>query len=122
MVRIGHERRIKMEEHRMDDLISRTMALDAVNHICPVDTEYDCTLLDRVDVRCVLLDLPSAERKKGRWVKDGEAYALYKCSACNNLCTVAGWANCVPEEQMYKGFKFCPNCGAEMENSDEQIR
>lgn len=69
-----------------------------------------------------LLSLPSAERKKGRWIKDGEAYALYKCSACNNLCTVAGWANCVPEEQMYKGFKFCPNCGAEMENSDEQIR
>lgn len=44
-----------------DDTISRQAAIDAINHICPVDTEYDCTLLDRVDVRCVLSDLPSAQ-------------------------------------------------------------
>lgn len=43
------------------DVISRQAAIDAINHICPADTEYDCTLLDRVDVRCVLSDLPSAE-------------------------------------------------------------
>ena len=45
----------------MDDLISRQAAIDAINQICPIDTEYDCTLLDRVDVRCVLTDLPSAQ-------------------------------------------------------------
>ena len=45
----------------MNDLISRQAAIDAINNICPVDTEYDCTLLDRVDVRCVLSDLPSAQ-------------------------------------------------------------
>lgn len=45
----------------MSDLISRQDAIDAINHICPIDTEYDCALLDRVDVRCVLSDLPSAE-------------------------------------------------------------
>ena len=45
----------------MSDTISRHVAIDAINHICPVDTEYDCTLLDRVDVRCVLSDLPSAQ-------------------------------------------------------------
>lgn len=45
----------------MSDLIERRAAIDAINHICPVDTEYDCTLLDRVDVRCVLSDLPSAQ-------------------------------------------------------------
>lgn len=43
------------------DTINRQAAIDAINHICPVDTEYDCTLLDRVDVRCVLSDLPSAQ-------------------------------------------------------------
>ena len=46
----------------MSDLIDRRAAIDAINHICPIDTEYDCTLLDRVDVRCVLTDLPSAQR------------------------------------------------------------
>lgn len=45
----------------MDELISKRAAIDAINRICPVDTEYDCTLLDRVDVRCVLSDLPSAQ-------------------------------------------------------------
>ena len=42
-------------------LIYAEDAIDAINHICPVDTEYDCTLLDRVDVRCVLSDLPTAQ-------------------------------------------------------------
>ena len=45
----------------MSDLISRQAAIDAINHICPVDTEYDCILLDRVDVRYVLSELPSAQ-------------------------------------------------------------
>ena len=45
----------------MDDTIYRQAAIDAINQICPIDTEYDCTLLDRVDVRCVLTDLPSAQ-------------------------------------------------------------
>jgi hypothetical protein len=51
----------------MNDLISRQAAIDAINNICPVDTEYDCTLLDRVDVRCVLSDLPSAQPEL-RWI------------------------------------------------------
>lgn len=102
-----------------DDLISRQAAYEVLSEYYHHKTE-----MQNIALREALGRVPSAqpERKKGRWVKDGEAYALYKCSACNNLCTVAGWANCVPEEQMYKGFKFCPNCGAEMENSDEQIR
>ena len=52
------------------DTISRQAAIDAINHICPVDTEYDCTLLDRVDVRYVLSELPPAqpEPKEGHWI------------------------------------------------------
>ena len=53
----------------MDDVISRQAAIDEINHICPVDTEYDCALLDRVDVRCVLSDLPSAGP---RWIPAAE--------------------------------------------------
>ena len=44
-----------------NDLINRQAAIDAINQICPIETEYDCTLLDRADVRCVLTDLPSAQ-------------------------------------------------------------
>lgn len=50
-------------ESTTSDLISRQAAIDEINHICPVDTEYDCTLLDRVDVRCVLSDLPTIQHE-----------------------------------------------------------
>jgi len=43
----------------MSDTISRQAAIDAVNKIAPVNTEYDCTLLDRLDVKYVLTELPS---------------------------------------------------------------
>lgn len=43
------------------DTISRQVAINAVNKIAPVNTEYDCTLLDILDVRYVLTELPSAE-------------------------------------------------------------
>lgn len=49
---------------------------------------------------------------EGHWIKDN---GIYKCTACNSLCTVAGWADCIPEKQMYKVFRFCPNCGAKMD-------
>lgn len=55
----------------MGDLIDREAAIDAINQICPIDTEYDCTLLDRVDVRCVLTDLPSAQPEQ-RWIPCSE--------------------------------------------------
>ena len=45
----------------MEDLIKRKDAVDAINKIAPVDTEYDCNLLDRIDVRYVLTELPSAQ-------------------------------------------------------------
>lgn len=56
------------------DTIYRQAAIDAINHICPVDTEYDCTLLDRVDVRCVLSDLPSAQPDLDEWCTDCKEY------------------------------------------------
>ena len=49
---------------------------------------------------------------EGHWIKDN---GIYKCTACNSLCTVAGWADCIPEKQMYKVFRFCPYCGAKMD-------
>lgn len=50
----------------MSDLISRQAAIDAINKIAPVDTEYDCTLLDRVDVRYVLNELPPIQPDKDK--------------------------------------------------------
>ncbi len=73
---------------------------------------------DTYDKACiigVLEELPSAdvqEVRHGRWIKDKN---LYKCTACNDLLAVAGWADCIPEKQIYKAFRYCPNCGARMD-------
>jgi hypothetical protein len=42
-----------------EDCISRQEAIDAIKKIHPVDTEYDCTLYDKIDVMYMLKDLPS---------------------------------------------------------------
>lgn len=55
------------------------------------------------------------ETKRGKWINDGKPYALYKCSVCNNFCPAVGYAECIPEERMYKIMKYCPNCGAQMQ-------
>ena len=60
---------------------------------------------------CVKTEPPvNLKPRTGKWIKDN---GLYRCSACNDLCTVAGWD--IPEKQMYKAFTFCPRCGAKME-------
>lgn len=48
-----------LESQPCEDCISRQMAIDAIKKISPVDTEYDCTLYDKLDVMYVLKDLPA---------------------------------------------------------------
>lgn len=100
-------------DKNVGDTIFRQDAIDAINHICPVDTEYDCTLLDRVDVRYVFSELPSAqlERKKGKWVGyDGDWFkTMCKCSECGAMIDI---------NEKYKNF-FCYHCGARMDG--EQV-
>lgn len=60
--------------------------------------------------QCALCGQYQGKMIQGDWIYDK---GLYRCSACNNLLTVAGWG--IPEEQIYKSFKFCPNCGAKMD-------
>ena len=67
------------------DTVSRQQALDAINHICPIDTDCDGTLLDRVDVRYVLSDLPSAQPETAKRIvgKSRDGMTLwYQCDMC----------------------------------------
>lgn len=105
----------------MNDLISRRAAIKAIDDLPNCYNGYSDTY-DKAYIIGVLEELQTIDvpdRKVGKWIKDGDAYSLYKCTACNGLCTVAGYADCIPEERMYKAFKFCPNCGARMERSKE---
>lgn len=89
----------------MNDLISRRAAIDAINHICPVDTEYDCTLLDRVDVRYVLSDLPPAQPEEVIPHRNYKYLSDYWCEC--------GWHLGKKGE-----VKYCSECGRKV-NWDE---
>lgn len=56
--------------------------------------------------------IPQPQRKKGKWIEQDDSWdgVYYECSACGEpWTTIDGtpWDN---------GMKFCPNCGARMED------
>lgn len=58
--------------------------------------------------------IPQPQRKKGKWIEQEDSWdgVYYECSACGEpWTTIDGtpWDN---------GMKFCPNCGARMEDSE----
>ena len=91
-----------LEQEPCEDTISRKAAINAITKIHPVDTEYDCTLYDKLDVMYVLKDLPPVipSRPKGAWIDDN-------CSICGY--GVKPWNN----------TPYCPNCGAKMTESEK---
>lgn len=128
----------------MSELIDRQEAINAINHICPVDTDYDSTLLDRVDVRYALSDLPSAEPisqikwerdtaiaqlkelgygfgekpRKGKWIPHSEISREYKETALVYV-RYDYWFCDACGYRVDKGqpiYNFCPNCGTRMED------
>lgn len=103
----------------MSDNISRQAALDAVYKIAPVDTEYDCTLLDRIDVRYVLTELPSAEpkRPRGKWLSHDD-YCKKHGYIPSGL--IAFWWCDQCEQGVDYSTNFCPNCGADMRGEENE--
>lgn len=101
-----------------DDLISRKAAIELilsgkVGDDSLVECPEECnSFLDWAAEE--VGKMPPAERKKGRWSierlfgTDGRAYEVRRCSICDGCYQDAEY-----------GLNFCPNCGAEMENSDD---
>lgn len=90
----------------MSDLISRQAALDVVN---------DCGI-------CIqkILDLPSAEPKKGKWESSDDPWkAVCSFSPCKTaICSVCKLDTFDRIDYAKKHYKFCPYCGAKMEGGD----
>lgn len=94
----------------MSDYIDRQAAIKDVYAIHTVDTEYDAALIDRLDVRYVLEDLPSADVepvKHGRW--EYRNFGGWHCSLCDEQAPF--W--CMASTQNLS--KYCPNCGVRMD-------
>lgn len=67
-----------------------------------------CDAIDNV------LDLPSIEPRKGRWLKDGDYLGIphFRCSVCEESMVIP---TCMGKPM----YKRCPYCGAMMEGSEE---
>lgn len=68
-------------------------------------------VIDQIDRE----DTIEPQRKKGKWIEQEDWWedVYYECSACGKPWTMIDgtpWDN---------GMKFCPNCGARMEESEE---
>ena len=90
----------------MNDLIYRQHAINALENT-------DCELSNDAwdELTNAIKQVPSAEPKKGRWVKkEKETFVgqwwWYECSEC-------AWE--APAPTCNWEYKYCPDCGAKME-------
>ena len=113
----------------MSDLISRQAAIDALDEqIRQCDkalSSFDISIKDEFAVKVeraslvafreTLEYLPSAEPKRGRWIKLDmhRGMADHKCTACKQECYVP---TCMGEPM----YAFCPNCGAMMKGENNE--
>lgn len=105
------------------DCISREAAIDAVNRYGSLWKKYsDSMSLEEIgamalntrneSIKQILEKLPSVnpERKKGKWfLLDECANEGWYCDQCHKKVFKIDFSNTM------KKYKFCPNCGAEME-------
>ena len=85
-----------------DEFVARLHA-----HGVGVDPETRETLISVADIQRILLEVPTVEPKRGRWVKNGPPVGItrYKCSVCGSGMGIS--------------FQYCPNCGAHMQEGSE---
>lgn len=87
----------------MSDSISRQMAIDAMISQNGV--------VDKSVAKRILIQLPSAEPKKGKWIaykgmQIPERHGLHYCSNCHHSLHLASNG---------RVYNYCPRCGAKME-------
>ena len=96
----------------MKDLISRQWLVECMDEgWIKFDTEKD----ENRFIHLVRDIAPSAqpERKKGKWIEVNDAYNRIsgRCSAC-------GWEAHMYEDDVV-GMPFCPSCGADMREEEQ---
>ena len=97
----------------MSDLISRQNAIEGVKEL------FACADMgnDECDIAYMLENLPSADKSAGKWIVNILDYKSV-CSICG-----AKETNFIYGTEMWYGLgesKFCPNCGAKMNNNDNE--
>lgn len=94
----------------MKDIINRQDAINAVEKESQKDGAYG--YMDTKSIIDLLEDLPSAERKKGKWKCSDDLFEYGICPKC-------GWDSGESWGFVRENYNFCPNCGAEMKGEDD---
>ena len=78
-----------------------------------------CRLPNNCPLVEVIRDIPSAEVepvKRGKWIYDNQ-FHWYRAS-----CSECGYMRATDiKADNWNGWKYCPNCGAKMENEDGEL-
>lgn len=85
---------------------------------------YDTRML--YEIQDTLESLPSAEPKRGRWIKMSDADGVYyACSECGEELyrewTFDRQFDLFPKKTTIDKTAYCPNCGADMRGGDDEI-
>ena len=100
----------------MGDLISRQAAIDAIDRERKNKHLFNTAEDGLLEARGVINTLPSAEpeRKKGKWIANGDIHK--ECPFCGE-----DWDKYVFGDVVYTGElpKFCPNCGEDMRGEQD---
>ena len=93
------------ETPNSSDAISRQAAIDALATMYCKSDEDGYVWIIRRDAWARIDALPSAEPKRGKWIRDGHHI---RCDQCGiYMCDTDREGDRIPTE-------FCPNCGADM--------
>ena len=100
------------------DLIRRQDAIDAIASLASTmsvcESVDECHGMKRMQSMAVITlhGLPSAEPRKGKWIRSDEDDGDYwECSECGFELNFNG---CIDPEETLAMYNFCPNCGAAM--------
>ena len=97
-----------LEQQSREDCISRQAVLDGLK---------GCMCEDWVKTlfATMVKQLPSVTQKSGKWILLDECTnSGYYCSNCQKKLVKEGWS------QTVKKIKYCPNCGAKMQESEDK--
>ena len=98
----------------MSDLINRQDAIDGADEIIKRDTSGNNAVVEAMKAwKAYIGNLPSAERKRGKWIQiedvDANGNALYECPFCRK-------SDCHAVSQI---VSYCWNCGADMKGDED---